>query len=411
MEASSSRIPFVSPVIDAIATMKTSVANIMSLLIELSGSTRAKFFLLRCEMIQESVRNTLSPILIYFQSFSQSEMELNLPSDEYMKIGFVKVFEYIKVVSREHSEIEISGAHILVPDFFKDRIRDLVLDAALEAGIHAIGIQSPQEMIKSYNGILDEVIKPFGLDARPEQQNHIIIDYGLRYLHIHTQSGRCRMKRALDSMSCSRVPYNLYHRVISVDGPLSRQIETGASRDDLHEAVWRARFTMKQATETDEDQDHYEEWPLDLQDWWVGEDEGAVLRWEDVQAAEEEYIGKLSDILIETLDCIQGEKSNLSNFSGKSNADRDCTGQGNEDRVRSNPIHRVIVLGNFCDRPLVKKAIKKSVGEHVKIIGGNSELDNALAAKGGARQAFFLYDALECDEEADMQLDLKHDEL
>ncbi|KAJ5645229.1 hypothetical protein N7507_011240 [Penicillium longicatenatum] len=391
MEASSSRIPFVSPVIDAIATMKTSVANIMSLLIELSGSTRAKYFLLRCEMIQESVRNTLSPILIYFQSFSQTEMELNLPSDEYMKIGFVKAFEYIKDVSREHSEIEISGAHILVPDFFKDRIRDLVLDAALEAGIHAIGIQSPQEMIKSYNGILDEVIKPFGLDARPEQQNHIIIDYGLRYLHIHTQSGRCRMKRALDSMSCSRVPYNLYHRVISVDGPLSRQIDNGASRDDLHEAVWRARFAMKQATETDEDQDHYEEWPLDLQDWWVGEDEGAVLRWEDVQAAEEEYIDKLSDILIETLDCIQG--------------------RGNEDGVRSNPIHRVIVLGNFCDRPLVKKAIKKSVGEHVKIIGGNSELDNALAAKGGARQAFFLYDALKCDEKADMQFDSKNDEL
>lgn len=79
--------------------------------------------------------------------------------------------------------------------------------------------------------------------------------------------------------------------------------------------------------------------------------------------------------------------------------------------MRPDPIHRVIVLGNFCDRALVKKAIKKSVGEHVKIIGGSSELDNALAAKGGARSALQLYEALQCDKKARMELDSGHDEL
>ncbi|KAJ6096462.1 hypothetical protein N7486_007208 [Penicillium sp. IBT 16267x] len=222
MEDPSWRIPIISPLIDAISSMK-----------------RARDFMLRCEMIQESLRNTLSPILMRSQFSSQSEMEPDLPSDEYMKTGFLKAFEYIKNVSREHSEIEISGAHILIPDFFDAHVRGLVIDAALEAGVHAIGIQSPQEMIRFHNVILDdEVTGLFQLDSPSEQkQNVIIVDYGLRYLHLHTQSSRCRMKRVLDVMSCSRVPWLLYHRVISLDGPLSREVEKGASRSDLHVAL------------------------------------------------------------------------------------------------------------------------------------------------------------------------------
>ncbi|KAJ6096461.1 hypothetical protein N7486_007207 [Penicillium sp. IBT 16267x] len=70
---------------------------------------------------------------------------------------------------------------------------------------------------------------------------------------------------------------------------------------------------MKQPTETDdEDPYHYEEWPLDLQDWSVGEEEGAVLRWEDVQAAEADWVDELSEILNQSLDCLQGERSSLS---------------------------------------------------------------------------------------------------
>ncbi|KAJ5759537.1 hypothetical protein N7520_006693 [Penicillium odoratum] len=120
----------------------------------------------------------------------------------------------------------------------------------------------------------------------------------------------------------------------------------------------------------EEGQDHYEEWPLDLQDWWIGEQEGAVLRWEDVEAAESDYIDALANYLDQALDCLQGQE------------DRNA--------LRSNPIDRVYMLGNFCDRPVVKKAIQKIVGEHVKIIGGSSELDNGLAARGGARYAFVM---------------------
>lgn len=411
MKRSSWKIPVITPVIDAISMMTVTLANIVSELIVISGSTRAKNFMLQCEMIQESISNTLSSISKLLLLSSQPEKP-DVLSDEYMKTGFEKAFEYIKHVSWELSEINITSASILIPDFLDARIRGLVRDAALETGIDSVGVQSPQELVRQHGGILDEVAAPFQFDERPQRRNEIMIDYGLRYLHLHTRSGRCRMERVLDEMSCSRVPHILYHRVISLDESLSRQVAKGASKNDLFEALWRARFAMKQPIEQDEDQqqDHYEEWPLDLQDWWIGEDEGAVLRWEDVQAAEEDYVDLLSDILNQALDCVQGESSKSVSISSKGHTNRNNVGQENEHGVRPDPIHRVIVLGNFCDRALVKKAIKKSVGEHVNIIGGSTEQDNALAAKGGARFALQVYDVLHSYERARM-LGLGHDEL
>ena len=318
MKRSTWQSSIIQPVIVAIAMIDVLVANVLIVLVDVSGSSRARDFMLRCQRIHESFSDTISSFLKDFLLNPQSG-EPDIPSDEYMKTGFVKAFEYIKEVSREHSEIEITGASILIPDFFDNHIRGLVRDAAFETGVENVGVRSPQELVRQHSGILDDVAAPFRFDERPQRQNEIIIDYGLRYLHIHTESGRCRMERVWDGMSCGRVPYNLYHGVISHDGLLSRQVKKGASRDKLHEALWRARFAMMQPTgkDEDQDQDHYEEWPLDLQGWWIGEDEGAVLRWEDVQAAEEEYVDMLSEILNQALDCVQGESSDLSHFPAK----------------------------------------------------------------------------------------------
>ncbi|KAJ5923749.1 hypothetical protein N7454_008994 [Penicillium verhagenii] len=258
-------------------------------------------------------------ILTHFQYFPQSETEPELPSDEYIKTGFVKAFEHLKDVSRENTEIEIASVHIvLVPDFFDFRIRMLVNDAAEAARVNPNGVMiiSPQDMIKAYPGCLDdEITKMPILDPVRTEETVMIVDYGMTYLHLHTQSKRCRMKIALDSYSCSRVAILLFYRVLSLGGPLSRQIEQGASKPQLFEALWRAKFAMEQTTETPWDvdsQDHYEEWPLDLQNWWIDEEEDAVLRWEDVQAIEDEYIDELAEYLDQALDCLQGERKSRS---------------------------------------------------------------------------------------------------
>ncbi|KAJ5646994.1 hypothetical protein N7490_003366 [Penicillium lividum] len=307
----------------------------------------------------------MSSLLMHFQP--QSETEPEIPSDEYIKIGFVKAFNYLKIASREQN-IEIESALMLVPDFFNSHVRKLVEYAAIEAGVVSFGIESPQEMIKVYDEMFDDEINAIPEPISISKPSIMIVDYGLQYLHLHTRGRTCQTKHALDTLGCSGIWRFLYYRFLTLDGPLKRQIEKGASRHDLFSALWQARFFMKQPME--EGQDHYEEWPLDLQDWWIGEQEEAVLRWEDVEAAESDYIDELANYLNQALDCLQGQED--------------------KHALSSNPIDRVYMLGNFCDRPIVKKAIQKSVGEHVKIIGGSSELDNGLAARGGARYAFVM---------------------
>lgn len=54
---------------------------------------------------------------------------------------------------------------------------------------------------------------------------------------------------------------------------------------------------------------------------------------------------------------------------------------------------KIIVLGNLCDRSLIVRALKKSVGEHARITGGSSESDVILEALAGARFAFKFHEA------------------
>jgi hypothetical protein len=56
--------------------------------------------------------------------------------------------------------------------------------------------------------------------------------------------------------------------------------------------------------DADENKDyHHDEWPLELKDWWLGEEEETVLKWQDVEKIETDYVKGLSvfisDMLIE----------------------------------------------------------------------------------------------------------------
>ena len=69
----------------------------------------------------------------------------------------------------------------------------------------------------------------------------------------------------------------------------------------------------------------------------------------------------------------------------------------------------MIILGNYCDGALVKRAVRQAIGDYVKTIGGNPKQDITLAARGGARLAFWYYEAVEKERQAEQGL--QHDEL
>lgn len=54
---------------------------------------------------------------------------------------------------------------------------------------------------------------------------------------------------------------------------------------------------------------------------------------------------------------------------------------------------QIIILGNSCDRSIIARAVRQSVGEHAKIIGGSSESDVLLEVLAGARLAFKFHEA------------------
>ncbi|KAJ5720482.1 uncharacterized protein N7483_008416 [Penicillium malachiteum] len=366
--------PVLSPIIDTIATLKNSVSQRVPSLIDSNSETVQKL-LQGFQRIREFTSNLLAPLSSSFQPSSQLETDVEL-SDDYIKTGFLQAFEVLKEGARETMNITIRGAVITIPDFLGDHVRELAEEAAIEAGITrvlAFPLVFPQKnLIWPWNSILDEDVTDY-FSSEP-WENSLLIDYGVGYFDIAT-NGRCHMKYPMDILGCQRIAKKLFDRFTSFDGPLKQQVEKGASKPDLYSALWTASQSIRYPSEIDtleDGDDHYAERPLDLQDWWIGDYETVVLRWEDLEAVEAEYIDELANQFDRTLDCLQGRM--------------------NERGERSNPIESVIMLGNRCARSVVKRAIRKSVGEHVRIVGGNSENDKSLSVKAATRYALTLYE-------------------
>jgi hypothetical protein len=50
-----------------------------------------------------------------------------------------------------------------------------------------------------------------------------------------------------------------------------------------------------------------DKWPLELDDWWIGEKKQAFIYREDIKSTEAEYISELAEDLDNLLICLQGE--------------------------------------------------------------------------------------------------------
>ncbi|CEJ58948.1 hypothetical protein PMG11_07588 [Penicillium brasilianum] len=310
-----------------------------------------------------------------FVSKSPSPPEVDeRPSSDQIKQGFIEALEWVKNVSLAEDGTNITTAVILFPRFFSQEVRMLVVEASEEAGIRPYVPVSPHNIFNMAENILEQNIT--SVDLAVHSQKLLIVDYGLLYFDVQTHGRRCKLNYPIDWMGCMSIPIKLVQRLNSTNLDIQQQLDQGASNIPLLAAVHRSRLLMKMDGRVDSseeevsEKDQFEKWPLDLDDWWIGQQKEAFIYWNDIKAVEAEYISELSETLDNLLLCLED----------------------NPDEAYSS-FDKVIILGNSCERSIIRQAVRHSVGEHTRIIGGETESDILLEALAGARLAFKYHEA------------------
>ena len=221
---------------------------------------------------------------------------------EEIKDGFVSLLKRVKEQALENRNTTITFAVLSLPDYFNDTIRAIAWEACREVGIQAI---SP--VPRTTMGVWGAEI------SQDDDTRVLILDHGKYHLAMRTyQAARNRSKPLfqrylnIDIFASTVLDRELVNRVIETDAILKKQINSGANRDRLREAIETARPKIKgsidqlfaRANDGSDHEDYsYNEWPLNINDWWYGMEGSAVLRWEDVEYVEEEYVKNLGQAI------------------------------------------------------------------------------------------------------------------
>lgn len=237
------------------------------------------------------------------------------PSPDQIREGFIEAFERVKNVSLEESGINITSAVVFFPRFLSDEVQTLVIEASDEAGIRPYLPTSPEKILSMVDNILEENITSVNLAVNP--QKLLIVDYGLWYFDVQTHGRRCKLNYPIDSMGCTSIPYRLVKTLYSTNVDIQQQLDQGASYNPLAAAIYQARELMKMDGGVDSldekasEMEMPEKWPLDLDDWWIGQRKEAFITWDDIKAVEAEYVSDLAETLDRLLLCLEGKRSSL----------------------------------------------------------------------------------------------------
>jgi hypothetical protein len=238
------------------------------------------------------------------------------PSSDQIRQGFIEAFEWVKNVSLAEDGTNITTAVILFPRFLSQDVRTLVVEASEEAGIRPYVPISPHNLLIRAENILEQNIT--SVDLAVHSQKLLIVDYGLLYFDVQTHGRRCKLNCPIDWMGCMSIPVKLVQRLNSTNLDIQQQLDKGASTIPLLAAVHRSRLLMKMDGGVDSpeeeayEKDPPEKWPLDLDDWWIGQRKEAFIYWNDIKAVEAEYISELEETLDNLLLCLEGKRSSLS---------------------------------------------------------------------------------------------------
>jgi hypothetical protein len=122
-------------------------------------------------------------------------------------------------------------------------------------------------------------------------------------------------------MGCINIIHRLVNRIVSTNADIQQQLDQGASYNTLKSAVYRAQYLMKMDRDVESwdekvsKEDRPERWPLELDDWWTGQQKDAFISREDIESAEAEYVSDLAELLDNLLICLEGERSSFVGLS------------------------------------------------------------------------------------------------
>lgn len=244
-----------------------------------------------------------------------------------------QAFLLVKEISHDKTGIEIRSAIIVGPDFFNTTMNEVLMQAAITAGIdpqllidRKTAIQSydnPPESVKKFRRLLlnfknfPELAESYHeMDTLVRQQNSdckvfLMIDYREQYLDIQIKGCPCRYNQALDHLGFYRIAEEMTMRYILMDNaPLKQELEHGGLYGQLAHSVYVARRLMHYScagTNTTDDAQHCEEWPLALPHALRTDERiNTILYWNDLQEIEQEYVQWVEQYLATAVEQFQG---------------------------------------------------------------------------------------------------------
>ncbi|KAL4937710.1 hypothetical protein BDV06DRAFT_202388, partial [Aspergillus oleicola] len=341
------------------------------------------------------------------ESIRTSSIRANLlPSDDDIALKdplsiFTEALKSVKTAVLREAGVNITAALVIYPHSFYNDYDQLGYDgwirhAASDAGLTGAPCGYRGSLYfspRTQRGIFGDHASFLLLEAMPfdkwrrgfpDKKNLLLLEQGESYLDVMASSRWCRHRRIADKLGCDAIFWGLVRRLSNKER-IQEELNRGALLDKLVDAVMRAREIITAQQEGGGvqaarlDSDGPEEWPVDLNDWWVSgrdEQESVSLRWADVEAVNDEYVESLRDRVDETRSTIQGGKEEWCWSRSK-------TGKGQS-------IDGAVILGAYCDASLLTRAIKMSLGEQAKVFGALSGTDRGqYMAQVGARVALW----------------------
>jgi hypothetical protein len=227
--------------------------------------------------------------------------------------------ELLDRASRDHN-VTIEFAALSLPEYFPSELEYAPMQACISLGINTPPISLPKPLA----ALASVSTKP---DARILLLDHGRYHMSVRVMKRDGAGGRNPIKEFFvpnDSFGGGALEMDLFSRVtqkgvIKDQLLLKEKLNLDQEKGILKHKIKQARILIKNnlfdfigKNENDNDDSegdtevdhHHDEWPLNLDNWWTIIDDlgpssvpSVVLEWEDVRAAEDHYVERLSSTL------------------------------------------------------------------------------------------------------------------
>ncbi|KAL3494381.1 hypothetical protein BJX62DRAFT_197925 [Aspergillus germanicus] len=297
---------------------------------------------------------------------------------ENLKMAVVDALKTIRARALADSGIDISAALVLYPNFLNQVtpreswwIQYGIENACRQAGIETMTYtpMSDRYLIQSSSASLWDAEVAAGAGRGP-CANVIMLDQGLKHFDTMTSGSYCSMSFPVEGLNCTSVVYGFISGNPN-SNLLLEELEQGASFNRLAFEVLRAKGLFKAEHDARRalDESVPEEWPVDLDGWWVSDLAQPIsLRWTDVKRVDDLYEDTLLDALYEARSCVIQEANNYG-------------------EPHNSTIDAVVILNSYCDASLLTTAIKEALGNKTEIFRPASGTDLTFVARLGARYA------------------------